>query len=61
MAKGDRTCRFGWLKRSLIERVLDERGSGPKKIVEAVPATPEAYVPAATDSDGVRPSAEAFQ
>jgi hypothetical protein len=42
MAKGDRECRFGWRKGSTIEGVLDERGSGPKKIVGTVPATSEA-------------------
>lgn len=42
MAKGGRMCRFGWQKGSLIEGVLDERGSGPKEIVGAVSATPGA-------------------
>ena len=32
-------CRFGQRKGSLIGRVLDERGSGPKKIVGTVSAT----------------------
>ena len=41
MAKGGRTCRFGQRKGSLIGRVLDERGSGPKKIVGTVSAAPQ--------------------
>ena len=42
MAKGGRMCCFGSRKDSLIGRVLDERGSGPKKIVGTVPVTSEA-------------------
>ena len=57
MAKGGRMCCFGSWKDSLIGRVLDECGSGPKKIVGTVSATSEAS-PAAMDCDRVRPSAE---
>ena len=53
-------CRFGQRKGSLIGRVLDECGSGPKKIVGTVSAISEAKSNA-MDCDGVRPSAEAFQ
>jgi hypothetical protein len=42
MAKGGRTFRFGHQKGSLIGRVPDERGSGPKKTVGTVEATPGA-------------------
>ena len=59
MAKGGRMCRFGQRKASVIGRVLDERGSGPKKIVGTASAISEAKG-VGMDCDDGRPSAEAF-
>ena len=55
--EGRQDVSFWTAEGSLIGRVLDERGSGPKKIVGTVPATPEVRS-AAMDCDGLQPNAE---